>query len=483
MDFVKTAAAIDSIQCDLVAIGVPEGTLAESLSRLGMAAAADLQAAAETEEFKGKPGALLVFPCLSRLACKRVALVGTGSRTPDELRRAAGAVTAACRSRGVEQLVLALGDLDEAGTVAVVEGAVAGNYVYDRFKPEDGRKPALARVALADDFDADAVDLGLAIAAGQQLARDLVNAPAAQIHPESLAHEAAELSRDADDTGTLTVEVWDETRIADAGMGGIIAVGQGSSRPPRFVHMCWKPAGTPRKRLALVGKGVTFDSGGLSLKPSASMLTMRCDMAGSAAVVGVMRALRDIRPDVEVHAIFGAAENMNSGSSYKLGDILTMHNGKTVEVHNTDAEGRLVLADCLSYADGLGVDAIVDLATLTGACVVALGSDYSALFARDDNLARGLQDAADGAGEYVWRMPMPEHYKELLKAKWGALKNVGGREAGSITAALFLGEFVDDTPWAHLDIAGPAFRDKPFRHLAPGGSGAMVPSLVRWILA
>jgi leucyl aminopeptidase len=230
-----------------------------------------------------------------------------------------------------------------------------------------------------------------------------------------------------------------------------------------------------------VGKGVTFDSGGLSLKSSGGMQTMRCDMAGSAAVLGAFKAIKALRPDVEVHGIIGAVENMCAANSYKLGDILTMYNGKTVEVHNTDAEGRLVLADCLTYGSKLGLDYIVDLATLTGACVVALGEYYSGLFTNENELASDLLNAAESSGEGLWRMPLPDFYKEKLKADWGHIKNVGGRSAGSITAALFLSEFVTDTKWAHIDIAGPAFLDKGFRHFSTGGTGAMVESLTEWI--
>jgi len=478
MDFVSTSAAIAGISCDLLAISVRPGQLDLALAPLGADLARDLAAAAAADEFDGKPGAIVSWPTLGRLACPRLALVGLGADGVDGIRRAAGAAASLARSRGAARLVLALGELGAAETVAAVEGTVAGNYRYDRFKAEDARKAPLGTVAFAGKVDEGALDLAQAIAAGQQLARELVNAPAADIYPETLAAQAVELADDR-----IEVTVWDEKRIQAEGMGGIVAVGQGSVRPPRFVHMHYRPPGSPRKTLVLVGKGVTFDSGGLSLKTSAGMQTMRCDMAGSAAVIGTLRAIRQLRPDVEVHGIFGAAENMNDGASYKLGDVLTMYSGKTVEIHNTDAEGRLVLADCLTYADRLGGDAIVDLATLTGACVVALGNDYVGLFSPDDKLAGQLLAAGEAAGEPIWRMPLPEHYMEQLKGEWGTIKNVGNGGGGAITAALFLKEFVEKTPWAHCDIAGPAFRDKPFRHLAAGGSGAMVSSLVRWILA
>jgi leucyl aminopeptidase len=279
----------------------------------------------------------------------------------------------------------------------------------------------------------------------------------------------------------LTVEIWDEARIRDAGMGGIIGVGQGSTRPPCLIHCHYRPSGTPRRTIALVGKGVTFDSGGLSIKPSSGMLTMRCDMAGGATVLGVMRAIRDIQPDVEVHGIVGAVENMTGGDAMKLGDILHMHNGKTVEVHNTDAEGRLVLADCLSFASSLGVDQVVDIATLTGAVVVALGEDFTGLFTGDEEIASGLLESAETTGEGLWRLPLHQAYKKKLKAEWADLKNLGDRWGGSITAALFLSEFVDGPQWAHLDIAGPAFHERKHGHFASGATGTMVSTLTDWV--
>ena len=472
-----TTASITDYKGELLALGVPEDGLDTALAELPEALATHLRDAAAVDEFTGKAGQCVIYPSLGHLAVPRLALVGLGGGSTDEVRRAAGQAGTSARGRGQTVVGLSLGTLDAAATIAAVEGFCAGNYRFDRFKADKERKPAAESLELLGHADAEAARKARGYAAGQSLARDLVNLPAADLYPESLAAVALELAGDG-----LTVDVWDEKRIAEAGMGGIIAVGQGSDRPPRFVHMVWKPEGTPKARVCLVGKGVTFDSGGYSLKPTTGMLTMRCDMGGAAAVVGTMRSVKELAPQVEVHAIFGAVENLVNGTAYKLGDVLKMYSGKTVEVHNTDAEGRLVLADCLAYASKLGVDAIIDLATLTGAAVVALGPHYTALYSDDDALVGALECAAAGAGENVWRMPLPQHYKEMLKADWGSIKNVGGREGGSITAALFLSEFVEGTAWAHCDIAGPAFFDKPWRHFVKGGSGAMVPTLVRWIV-
>lgn len=476
---IRIVDGLADLSTDLLAIGVRQDAVADTLSSvLGDAGAAFAEAAAQ-DEFTGKLGSKAVYPAMGAGGARRVALLGLGADADaDAIRRAAGQAGTVARDKKAGSVALVLGDLDAVATGAAVEGFAAGNYRYDRYKLEADRKPAAEQLVFVGKADDRILHHGVAVAAGQSFARDLVNAPAADIYPESLAQEALALADDR-----ITVDVWDEDRIRAAGMGGIIAVGQGSERRPRLIHVHYKPEGEAKRKIGLVGKGVTFDAGGLSIKPSAGMMTMRCDMGGGATVLGVMRAIKDIRPDVEVHGFVGAVENMVSGGSYKLGDILTMYNGKTVEVHNTDAEGRLVLADCLHLACQQGLDALVDIATLTGAAVVALGDHYTALYSNDEPLAESLLGRAASAGEGLWRMPLPDFYKEMLKAEWGHIKNVGGRPAGSITAALFLSEFVDGPAWAHLDIAGPAFLDKPKRHFAQGGTGAMVPTLTRWVCA
>lgn len=473
MQLDTSALPLTDHAADLLALGRrPDGSFTTSLGALE----APLSAALKQAKHSGEAGELSVWPTLGLLSAPQIAIVGIGDGGVDALRRAAGAVGHAARSAGATAVALSLGELDTTAENAVYEGYLAGCYRYN----EHLSGPQTAHPARLSLVGAEAADLALssAIAAGQTLARDLVNAPAAVIFPESLAAVALELVAEG-----LEVEVWDEQKIRAAGMGGITAVGQGSHRPPRFVHMVYRPAGAPRKKIGLIGKGVTFDSGGLSIKTADGMMTMRCDMAGSAAVIGVMKAIAALQPDVEVHGIIGAAENMLGGNAYKLGDVLRMHNGKTVEIHNTDAEGRLVLGDCLSYASGLGLDAMVDIATLTGACVVALGDLYSALFSHDNTVAAGILDSASASGELVWRMPLEPAYKERLKTDFADLKNVGGSPGGSITAALFLSEFVGSTPWAHLDIAGPAFFAKKTRHFVSGGTGCMVPTLTRWALS
>lgn len=421
--------------------------------------------------FKAKAGEIQFFPSValnSAASVQKVAVVGLGSDNDE--RQAAGKIGYIAKEQGLTGVTFF--NVASAETVAL--HTMLGNYRYDTYKSNP--KEALSAILFYGDFDTVAVDKAIAIANARNFARDLVNAPAADIYPETLADEAQDLAGD-----NISVEVWGEEKLVEENMVGILAVGQGSINPSRFIHLHYKPEGEARKKIVLVGKGVTFDAGGLSLKPSTGMQTMRCDMAGSAVVMGVFHALKKLQPDVEVHGLIGAVENMCASNSYKLGDILTYANGKTVEIHNTDAEGRLVLADCLIYGDKLGADYMVDFATLTGACVIALGDHYSAVFSNEDELVSQIKSSAAARSERVWQLPLPEIYRSQLKAQWGDIKNVGGRPAGSITAALFLSEFVAETKWAHIDIAGPAFLGKTFEHFTSGGTGVMVETTLDWI--
>ncbi len=477
MNFIQSQTTPSAVEADLLVVGVSAPATPEELTDTLGAFGAECLAAAGSD-FKGNAGQIAVFHTFGRVASKRIALVGVGSGSAGEYRRAFGRAGSEARSRGDQTVALSTGALDANRWQEVVEGWHEGVYRFDKYKAEESRKAAPASVIVLDDVDRSHNKQASAIGMGRALARDLVNEPADALYPETLAQQALALANEQ-----ISVEVWDFDRIKAANMGGVEAVGKGSNRDPRFIHLVYRPNGPARKKVGLVGKGVTYDAGGLNLKPGAGLQTMRCDMGGAATVVGVFRALADIQPDVEVHGIIGAVENMLGGSAYKLGDILHISNGKTVEVHNTDAEGRLVLADCLSYASKLELDAMVDIATLTGACLVALGERYSGLFTGDDALANAISQAAADAGEDIWRLPLEARYKEKLKAEWADVKNVGGRAAGSITAALFLSHFVEDTRWAHLDIAGPAFSDKAVDHFSPGGLGAMVSTLTRWATA
>ncbi|TWU38923.1 Cytosol aminopeptidase [Novipirellula aureliae] len=322
-----------------------------------------------------------------------------------------------------------------------------------------------------------AIERGRIIGEAMIHLRRLVNEPPSEVYPESFAVKATEIAK----ASGLAIEVWDENRLETEGCRAILAVGAGSSKPPRLVIMRHQGGGA-EPPLAFVGKGVTFDSGGLSLKPSDSMADMKCDMAGAATVVGLMHAISRLGIKRNVIGICGLAENMVSGTSYKLGDVIETRSGKTIEILNTDAEGRVVLADTLNVANDSKPSAIIDLATLTGACMVALGTEVAGLMTNNQTLCDSVRDAAGKEGEPVWQLPMFELYDEKVKSKVADIKNVGeGRWGGAITAAKFLENFVDATPWLHIDIAGPSFVDSARPHRDAGATGVMLRSLLRWV--
>lgn len=427
---------------------------------------------AKQSDFKGSAGSVICYPSFSSDGPSWICLVGSGSESQDDLRQAYGGLGYELRERNLQSVaVFNVTEVELAATAISV-----GNYRFDQNKSEQKRKKALLDCYLQAEANDAALQRGLTLSASRNFARDLINMPPADLYPEVLANFASDLVTDQ-----ISVEVWGAEKIISENMGGITAVGQGSSNPSRFIHLVYRPKGEAKQKIGLVGKGVTFDAGGLSLKSSAGMQTMRCDMSGSAAVLGVFKALGSLDVDVEVHGFIGAVENMCAANSFKLGDVLRMRNGKTVEVHNTDAEGRLVMADCLAYASELGVDKLVDIATLTGACMVALGSRYSGLFTQNDDMANDLLRCSQEKGEGLWRLPLPEFYRPMLKTDWADVKNIGGRWGGSITAALFLSEFVDGPDWAHIDIAGPAFFDKKTQYFATGGAGPMVETIFHWL--
>ncbi|MHC4448200.1 MAG: leucyl aminopeptidase family protein, partial [Planctomycetota bacterium] len=371
---------------------------------------------------------------------------------------------------------------------AACEGAWLGAYQFDRYITDPARRsPRLRSVELSGGGAASkvkgAAERGEEGGRAVCLARDLVNEAPSRLTPGAFARQAA---REARKTG-LRSRVLGPPEIEKAGLSALLAVARGSDEPPRVVHLTYRPSGKKKKKtkkkVLLVGKGVTFDSGGLNLKPGDSMFTMKCDMAGAAAVLGAMTALKRLRCSVEVHGLLGLVENMTGGRAYKPGDILDTHAGKTVEVGNTDAEGRLVLCDLLSYgAKRLSPTHVVDVATLTGACVVALGLRATGLFTRHDALRDALLDASRAAGEKLWPMPLYDEYLQLLQKGPADLSNVGGRWGGAITAALFLGEFLPrKLAWAHLDIAGPAFNETEIPDTPLGATGAGVLTLLRWL--
>jgi leucyl aminopeptidase len=444
----------------------------------------------EARGFTGKAGEALALPTLGRLPAATLLLVGVGERAKadaEALRKAAAAVVrhAAGSRKAVTTLPQALPADPAAAVRAVTEGALLAAYRFDKYKRagSDGSRPpaVLAALALVPE-KAPRAALTRAVAAGQaraaatNLARDLSNEPANAMHPADLAAAARRLLAGKG----VTVKVKDERELAREGFGGIVGVGQGAEHPPRLVELRYRPQRATGE-VVLVGKGITFDSGGLSLKPADSMKTMKTDMSGAAAVVGTMSALADLDVKVAVTGYLAAAENMPSGKATRPGDVLTMKNGTTVEVLNTDAEGRLVMADALALGAAAKPDAIVDVATLTGACVVALGTRYTGLMGNDEALATELLEAAADAGEPTWRLPLPPEYHKELESDVADLKNVGDRYGGALTAGLFLQEFVDGRPWAHLDIAGPARAEADDGYLVKGSTGVAVRTLLSWL--
>jgi leucyl aminopeptidase len=454
----------------------------------GLTALMDLQG------WKGRAGETVAFPAPPGCKAKLVMVGSLGDRSrrsPDSLRKLAISVGSQARKRGLERIAMYLDanmdrreTIDRASAQALGEGLQWGAYRFDRHKAKKSDRNGPNSVYLYHEGRRDrpllaaAIERGAVIAAAQNISRDLVNEPGNIINPETMVTFAREL---AEEHG-LEIKVLDRAACEEAGMGAFLAVGLGSATEPALVHLTYKPAGKAKRRIALVGKAVTFDSGGLCLKPAAGQATMKMDMGGSAAVIGAITAAADLELDVEVHGIFAAVENLLGAGAYRTGDIITASNGKTIEVLNTDAEGRLTLADALIYACKLEPDAIVDLATLTGACVVALGPSVAGIMGTGRGLIRDLRAAGDIAGEPLWELPLPEQYREMLKSKVADIKNIGGRWGGALTAGLFLKEFVDtDIPWAHIDIAGPCFIENPLRGEQFGGTGFPVRALVEWL--
>jgi len=411
---------------------------------------------------------------------KRVALVGAGTAEKDTIESIGSAIAGVAVDAKATSALLVMGGEISASSAAFSTGVLAKLYEDDRFRTGDNvsKPPKLTSLEIMD-VDSAVLDASVAeargIAKGVRMAKDLVGAPPNFLTPSSMAGIAEKIAKE---TG-MEVKIMDGDECESMGMGSYLGVSQGALEPPKFIHMTYKPRGEVKKKIALVGKGLTFDSGGYNLKAGAGSMIelMKFDMGGSAAVLGAAQSIGVLKPEgVEVHFIVAACENMLSDRAMRPGDILTASNGKTIEVINTDAEGRLTLADALIYAENLKVDKIVDLATLTGACIISLGNDYAGMWSSNDDLANELVTACDDAGEKMWRMPLVDSYKEEIKSKIADLKNVGGRAGGSITAALFLQEFIKDTPWAHIDMAGPVWDGK-----AGASTGYGVRTLVNFV--
>ena len=479
-----TNSAPDRVRADLLAVPVFAGRgLGAGADVVDRALDGSLAEFMEETDFNGKRGETLPVPTRGKLGAKAVVLVGLGERDKldaDALRRAGAAL--ARRSSKVSRVATTLLDaapdsIDAADAAqAIAEGVALGSYQFLRYKG-DATPTKLERVVVLGRANAKVragLERGARIADAVAWARDLVNEPAAAKSPAEIADLARSIAR----SSGLKVKVFAGEQLERARMGGVIGVGTGSDRPPRFVRLEYAPAGA-RKTLALVGKGVVFDSGGLSIKTAGGMETMKTDMSGAAAVIATMSVLRDLGIKTRVVGYVPLVENMPSGSAMRPGDVLRMRNGKTVEVLNTDAEGRLILADALSLAADEKADAIVDLATLTGAITVALGEKIAGLMGSNDEWIAQVRGAADRVGEAVWPLPLPDDYRKTLDSEVADLRNIStGGGAGSLTAGLFLKEFTNGSPWAHLDIAGTARSGADDGYITKGGTGWGVRTLV-----
>ena len=487
MRFSLSSTGLHAWNGDVLAVGLPQGDVDATATALEQRFAG-ITDALKQQEFKGKPGDQLVITPLGG-GPQRLVVLGLGESDgidTDRLRAAAArAAKAAIGCEGNLGLHLPWTGTDATEAARICAEAVRlCLYKDQRFRkePDPRRIPDALELIDLDPAAASGFTAVNATCAGVELARELVAAPPNVVTPAALADTAAGMARDHG----LELKVLERSDCEAKGMGAFLAVSQGSDLPPKFIHLIYRPEGEVKRRVALVGKGLTFDSGGYNLKVGAAQIDMmKFDMGGSAAVLGAMRSIAELKPaGVEVHMVVASCENMVNGSAVHPGDIVTAANGMTIEINNTDAEGRLTLADALLYACEQKPDAVVDLATLTGACVIALGDEMAGLWSNNDDLAEALDAAAQTGGEGLWRMPLRQSYRDGLKSLLADMKNTGPRPGGSITAALFLKEFVaKDTAWAHIDIAGPVWSDKGKGVNPAGATGYGVRTLVNWVLA
>jgi leucyl aminopeptidase len=439
-----------------------------------------LQELQSAGELSGKAYECTIVHRPAGLAAARLLVVGAGKQekfNSGQLRRLVGTAVRHLRSRGVRDLAWVLSTEMEPGSIqAAVEGAWLADYDADRYKTERNAERRTDRLDLATGGDAvsgaatAAAERGRIIAEAQNFTRNLVNEPSNRMTPTLFSQRAQEMAA----RFGLESQILGPEEIGSLKMGAFLAVAQGSEEPPRLVVLRYMPSDAPDSpTVGLIGKGITFDTGGISIKPSENMHEMKTDMAGGATMLGVMQAIAQLKPRVRVVAVIPATENMPSGKAYKPGDVLTSMSGKTIEILNTDAEGRLVLADALTYAKQLGCDVLIDAATLTGAVTIALGNITTGVFGWNQEWVNRLLAAASGAGEKMWALPVDEDYRDLYKSAIADLANSGGRYGGAITGAMFVGEFAGDTPWVHLDIAGTrwANEDKPYLGKGPTGHG------------
>ncbi len=477
------------IECDALVVGIfegekpDEGTLAELDKRIGGVLASLI----ETGEFSGKAGESAYVHNTGEMKSRRLLLLGAGKRedfTPDQVRRMAGTAARSLRGKKARNFAflrrsqLAMGEAAQAAT----EGALLALFDPDKYHTSDKTENHLETMILATtEGDVEelkrGVERGRVIAEATNFGREIINEPSNVMTPTALAQKAEDVAKDYG----LELDVLDEARMRELGMGSLLGVAQGSAEPAKMIVLRYTPKSESDETIAIVGKGVTFDTGGISIKPSDGMEKMKYDMAGGATTLAAMRAVAQLKPSVNVIGIVPAVENMPGGRAQRPGDVVRAMTGKTIEVINTDAEGRLILADAVAYARRLGATKIVDLATLTGAVSIALGDVYVAILGNNQGWVDSVIAAGKKSGEKLWQLPLDKEYREQIKSEIADIKNVGGRKAGTITGAYFIREFVEDTPWAHLDIAGTAWNDSNKPYLSVGPTGVCVRTLVNLV--
>lgn len=447
---------------------------------------------AERAEFVGKPNETVYLQLPVGRTADGILVIGLGAKGGDSVnavREAVGAASSFARKHGLKSVAMVLPkDLAKSNIVdAAATAVLLADYSFEIYKKEPRAKHIDTFSIIVEDRKnllafRKVIEHAETVCDGVTVARDLVNTPAQEMTPTHLAEAAQEIAKVSNDL--VTVKILDEKECKALGMGAYLAVSQGSDEKPKFIHLIYTPARPSKKTIAVVGKGITFDSGGLSLKPADGMMTMKCDMAGAATVLGLFATLSRIKPRVHIHGVIAATENMPSGKAIRPGDIVKSMNGKTIEILNTDAEGRLTLADSMTYIQReVKLDAMIDLATLTGAVMVALGEEVSGTMGNDKKLMKEILSSADSAGERAWELPLVDRYAPLMKSEIADLKNISSTKyGGCLTAGSFLAEFVEDTPWVHWDIAGPAYAEKPLASfLGKGGTGFGVRTLVEWV--
>ncbi|MGH7828596.1 MAG: leucyl aminopeptidase [Candidatus Binatia bacterium] len=479
----------ERIKTDLLVLPVAERELAQPVIRaVDRLLKGALSERIKKGKFTGADGSALLHSTNGIIPASYLLLLGMGKEREletDSWRKAAARARKEASGVGATEMVFSLPSERESTATAgaIVEGAALASYQFNKYRSEAKpfselrlltlARPGLKRTAALDRSVRMAQDL----MPGVFLARDLVNEPPSKTTPRYLGEQAERHCRGRG----LRVEVWGKKKIDSMNLAGLLAVNRGSVEEPRFILLRYRPQVRAKKKVALVGKGITFDSGGLSLKPAKSMETMKLDMSGAAAIIGAMSVIDKLSPPVEVKAYIPCTDNLPSGSAQKPGDVIRYLNGKTVEVLNTDAEGRLILADGLALAARERPDCMLNLATLTGACMVALGTEVAGIFGNQQLLVDEVIRCGKEAGEKLWQLPLVKEYRDEIKSSVADIKNIGGSYGGAITAALFLQEFVGDIPWAHLDIAGPAFAEKDLPTSPKGGTGFGVLTLLRFL--